>query len=143
MAGKWSPESWRGKPVQQSPDYPDPVKLEAVENRLRGYPPLVFAGETRRLMETLGEVAEGRRGYECVESGHGRDPHGPYLVDELLGAAGQRDGATCRARIARREQMRQRPRTQLPALPAIDPARLWRLVAAATVLAATVAFLSR
>jgi 3-deoxy-7-phosphoheptulonate synthase len=72
MAGKWSPESWRGKPVQQSPDYPDPVKLEAVENRLRGYPPLVFAGEARRLMETLGEVAEGRgfllQGGDCAES---------------------------------------------------------------------------
>ncbi len=91
----------------------------------------------------LGEVAEGRRGYECVESTHGRDPHGPYEVDELLGAAGQRDGAACRARVARRERMRQRPRTQLPALPAIDPARMWRLIGAATVLAATVAFLSR
>ena len=72
MAGKWSPESWRGKPVQQSPDYPDPVKLEAVENRLRGYPPLVFAGEARRLMEALGEVAEGRgfllQGGDCAES---------------------------------------------------------------------------
>ncbi len=72
MAGKWSPESWRGKPVQQSPDYPDPVRLEAVENRLRGYPPLVFAGEARRLMEMLGEVAEGRsfllQGGDCAES---------------------------------------------------------------------------
>jgi 3-deoxy-7-phosphoheptulonate synthase len=72
MAGKWSPESWRGRPVQQSPDYPDPVKLEAVENRLRGYPPLVFAGEARRLMEMLGEVAEGRsfllQGGDCAES---------------------------------------------------------------------------
>jgi 3-deoxy-7-phosphoheptulonate synthase len=72
MAGKWSPETWRGKPVQQSPDYPDPVKLEAVENRLRGYPPLVFAGEARRLMEMLGEVAEGRsfllQGGDCAES---------------------------------------------------------------------------
>jgi len=48
------------------------VKLEAVENRLRGYPPLVFAGEARRLMEMLGEVAEGRsfllQGGDCAES---------------------------------------------------------------------------
>ena len=36
MAGKWSPESWRGKPVQQSPDYPDPVKLEAVRGFIEG-----------------------------------------------------------------------------------------------------------
>ena len=91
----------------------------------------------------LGEVAEGRRGYECVESAHGRDPHGPYEVDELLGAAGQRDGAACRERFARRKRVRQRSGPQLPALPTIDAARLWRLIAAATVLAATVAFLSR
>jgi hypothetical protein len=91
----------------------------------------------------LGEVAEGRRGYECVESVHARDPHGPFEVDELLGAAGQRDGAACRERFARRERVRQRSGPLLPALPAIDAARLWRLIAAATVLAATVAFLSR
>jgi hypothetical protein len=91
----------------------------------------------------LGEVAEGRHGWECVESAHGRDPHGPYRVDELLGIAGQRNGAACRERFARRARVRQRSGPQLPALPAIDAARLWRLIAAATVLAATVAFLSR
>ena len=91
----------------------------------------------------LGEVAEGRHGWECVESAHGRDPHGPYRVDELLGIAGQRDGAACRERFARRARVRQRSGPQLPALPAIDAARLWRLIAAATVPAATVAFLSR
>jgi hypothetical protein len=91
----------------------------------------------------LGEVAEGRHGWECVESAHGREPHGPYRVDELLGIAGQRDGAACRERFARRARVRQRSGPQLPALPAIDAARLWRLIAAATVLAATVAFLSR
>src|SRR5215468_3107900 len=72
MAGKWSPETWRGKPVQQSPEYPDRAKLEAVEQRLRGFPPLVFAGEARRLMQALGEVAEGRgfllQGGDCAES---------------------------------------------------------------------------
>ena len=72
MAGKWSPESWRGKPIEQTPDYPDPAKLAAAEARLRGYPPLVFAGEARRLTEMLGEVAEGRgfllQGGDCAES---------------------------------------------------------------------------
>ena len=72
MAGKWSPESWRGKPVQQVPEYPDQAKLEAVEKRLRSYPPLVFAGEARRLTQVLGEVAEGRgfllQGGDCAES---------------------------------------------------------------------------
>ena len=72
MAGKWSPDSWRGKPIRQTAEYPDPGKLQAVENRLRGFPPLVFAGEARRLMQSLGEVAEGRgfllQGGDCAES---------------------------------------------------------------------------
>ena len=91
----------------------------------------------------LGEVAEGRRGFECVDHASARDPHGPFLVDELLGVSAQRDAAASRARLARRAQVQSRPRPQLPALPLPDAARLWRLVAAATVLAATVAFLSR
>jgi 3-deoxy-7-phosphoheptulonate synthase len=72
MAAKWTPESWRKKPAQQVPEYPDLVKLEGVENRLRSFPPLVFAGEARRLTQSLGEVAEGRgfllQGGDCAES---------------------------------------------------------------------------
>ncbi len=72
MAAKWSPETWRGKPAQQVPTYPDQAKLEAVEKRLRSYPPLVFAGEARRLTQVLGDVAEGRgfllQGGDCAES---------------------------------------------------------------------------
>ncbi len=72
MAGKWSPDSWRSRPIQQVPEYPDPTKLEAVEKRLRAFPPLVFAGEARRLTQALGEVAEGRgfllQGGDCAES---------------------------------------------------------------------------
>ena len=44
MSAKWTPESWRGKPISQVPDYPDPAKLAAAEERLRRLPPLVFAG---------------------------------------------------------------------------------------------------
>jgi 3-deoxy-7-phosphoheptulonate synthase len=72
MVAKWSPETWRGKPAQQVPEYPDRTKLEAVEKRLRSYPPLVFAGEARRLTNLLGDVAEGRgfllQGGDCAES---------------------------------------------------------------------------
>jgi 3-deoxy-7-phosphoheptulonate synthase len=72
MTAKWSPESWRGKPISQVPDYPDQSKLLAVEERLRAFPPLVFAGEARRLTEALGDVAEGRafllQGGDCAES---------------------------------------------------------------------------
>jgi len=72
MTAKWTPESWRSKPVQQAPDYPDPARLAAVEQRLRTYPPLVFAGEARRLTEVLGQVAAGKafllQGGDCAES---------------------------------------------------------------------------
>src|SRR4030095_974844 len=72
MNAKWAPDSWRTKPVSQVPDYPDAAKLQSVEERLRTYPPLVFAGEARRLTEALGNVAEGRacllQGADCGES---------------------------------------------------------------------------
>ena len=31
MASTWSPDSWRGFPILQVPDYPDPERLAAVE----------------------------------------------------------------------------------------------------------------
>ena len=72
MSAKWAPDSWRGKPISQAPEYPDQAKLEAVEKKLRGYPPLVFAGEARSLMKSLATVAEGKafllQGGDCAES---------------------------------------------------------------------------
>lgn len=71
-AQKWSPESWRDKPIQQMPDYSDPAKLAAVEQQLRVYPPLVFAGEARRLQAQLAKAATGKafllQGGDCAES---------------------------------------------------------------------------
>ncbi len=72
MAEKWTPETWRSKPIQQVPDYPDKAALEAVEAKLATFPPLVFAGEARKLKKQLAEVAEGRafllQGGDCAES---------------------------------------------------------------------------
>lgn len=72
MTTKWTPDSWRGLTVEQSPEYPDPDQLAAVENQLREYPPLVFAGEARRLKHQLAEAAAGRafllQGGDCAES---------------------------------------------------------------------------
>ena len=34
MAERWTPESWRGKPIVQVPQYPDAAKLDAVEAKL-------------------------------------------------------------------------------------------------------------
>ncbi|MEM8852956.1 MAG: 3-deoxy-7-phosphoheptulonate synthase class II [Pseudomonadota bacterium] len=68
----WSPSSWRDKPAQQLPEYPDKAALDAVEARLASYPPLVFAGEARALKADLAEVAAGRafllQGGDCAEA---------------------------------------------------------------------------
>ncbi|MBO6518526.1 MAG: 3-deoxy-7-phosphoheptulonate synthase class II [Rhodospirillales bacterium] len=72
MANNWTPTSWREKPIQQVPDYPDAAKLAAVEEALSNVPPLVFAGEARSLKKSLGAVAEGNAfalmGGDCAES---------------------------------------------------------------------------
>ena len=68
----WTPQGWRERPAQQMPRYPDAAALGEVEARLHGYPPLVFAGEARRLREQLALAAQGRafvlQGGDCAES---------------------------------------------------------------------------
>ncbi len=72
MTANWAPESWRDKLAKQMPDYPDQAALEGVEATLHNFPPLVFAGEARRLKAQLGRVAEGEayllQGGDCAES---------------------------------------------------------------------------
>src|SRR5690348_13872416 len=69
---KWSPESWRAKPIVQVPDYPSAKALEDVEARLATFPPLVFAGEARELKKQLAVIASGTgfllQGGDCAES---------------------------------------------------------------------------
>ncbi len=72
MPEKWTPANWRGKPIRQVPDYPDSQALREVETLLGRYPPLVFAGEARRLKAALADVAQGKgfllQGGDCAES---------------------------------------------------------------------------
>ncbi len=72
MPERWKPESWRGKPVMQVPDYPDKAALAAVEKQLSTFPPLVFAGEARSLKKSLARVCAGEafllQGGDCAES---------------------------------------------------------------------------
>ena len=73
MSMRWTPDSWRQKPVVQMPtDYPDMAALGRVEDELRALPPLVFAGEARRLTAKLAEVEAGKafllQGGDCAES---------------------------------------------------------------------------
>src|SRR4051794_1055172 len=71
-APQWTPSTWRERPAEQQPDWPDAAAVEQVEKRLAGLPPLVFAGEARNLTTALGEVAGGRafllQAGDCAES---------------------------------------------------------------------------
>jgi 3-deoxy-7-phosphoheptulonate synthase len=68
----WSPSSWRSFPALHQPEWPDEARLESARERLRGLPPLVFAGEARALKAALAEVAAGRafllQAGDCAES---------------------------------------------------------------------------
>jgi 3-deoxy-7-phosphoheptulonate synthase len=72
MKKGWTPDSWRSKPIEQVPVYPDLEALRAVEGRIASYPPLVFAGEARKLKKSLAKVAAGEsfllQGGDCAES---------------------------------------------------------------------------
>ena len=68
----WTKADWRKKPRVQMPDYKNIKILKDVENQLEKYPPLVFAGEARKLKQQLGKVANGEgfllQGGDCAES---------------------------------------------------------------------------
>ena len=61
MSERWTPDSWRAKPVLQVPDYPNAKALADVEAQLATFPPLVFAGEARNLKKSLGGSPPARR----------------------------------------------------------------------------------
>lgn len=68
----WNKSEWRKKPRVQMPDYTDPEALRTVEAQLSKYPPLVFAGEARRLKKQLGAASHGEafllQGGDCAEA---------------------------------------------------------------------------
>ena len=45
----WKINSWRNYPVKHIPEYPDKKDLDGVLGKIKDFPPLVFAGETRHL----------------------------------------------------------------------------------------------
>ena len=68
----WTPSSWKDRPAAQQPDWPDRDRLDSALKTLSGYPPLVFAGEARSLLSSLGQVAAGNayllQAGDCAES---------------------------------------------------------------------------
>jgi len=68
----WTPSSWRAFSIKQQPTYEDKELLEKVEAKLATYPPLIFAGEARKLKEKLAAAGRGEafllQGGDCAES---------------------------------------------------------------------------
>jgi 3-deoxy-7-phosphoheptulonate synthase len=85
MPERWTPDSWRKKPIVQVPEYPDPAALAAVEKQLASFPPLVFAGEARNLKNALARVCKGQafllQGGDCAES---FAEHGPNNIRDFF-----------------------------------------------------------
>ena len=69
---KWNLNSWKNYPAKHLPEYQDKKELDLVLNKIKNYPPLVFAGETRSLKKSLADVVEGKafllQGGDCAES---------------------------------------------------------------------------
>ena len=72
MNNKWSPDTWRSKKAKHIPKYADESELKNSLNKIKEYPPLVFAGEARSLKSRLSDVANGKafllQGGDCAES---------------------------------------------------------------------------
>ena len=68
----WKINSWRKYPVKHIPSYEDEKELNNVLGKIKTFPPLVFAGETRHLKDQLAKVVDGKafllQGGDCAES---------------------------------------------------------------------------
>jgi 3-deoxy-7-phosphoheptulonate synthase len=68
----WHPGSWRARPAAQQPPWPDRDAYGEALAELARQPPLVFAGEARRLTRALAAVAQGKafllQAGDCAES---------------------------------------------------------------------------
>ena len=68
----WTPSSWRNFLALQQPEWPDPAAHSEALKELSSFPPLVFAGESRDLTESLANVCNGKafllQAGDCAES---------------------------------------------------------------------------
>ncbi|MDQ3954637.1 MAG: 3-deoxy-7-phosphoheptulonate synthase class II [Actinomycetota bacterium] len=81
MAISWSPSTWRTRPAEQQPEWPDANELEGVLEELRAMPPLVFAGEARSLKESLAKASRGEA--FVLQAGDCAEAFGDYSADGI------------------------------------------------------------
>ncbi len=85
----WTPQSWRGYPISQLPEYPDKDALENAYTKLGTYPPLVTSWEIDALKDKLARASRGEmfllQGGDCAETfDHCTDSHIVKLLKVLL-----------------------------------------------------------
>ena len=72
MPRNWTKTSWQSHEAAQQPQWPDTAALDQALKQIESYPPLVFAGEARTLLASLGQVANGNafllQAGDCAES---------------------------------------------------------------------------
>jgi 3-deoxy-7-phosphoheptulonate synthase len=68
----WTPQSWRGRPAAQQPEYPSQARVDTVVRELSLFPPLVTVWEVEDLKSQLAQAQMGKRfllqGGDCAES---------------------------------------------------------------------------
>ncbi|KAK8600541.1 hypothetical protein V6N13_059693 [Hibiscus sabdariffa] len=68
----WSLDSWKSKPAQQLPEYPNAEELKSILKTNVSFPPIVFIREAMKLEDKLANAAFRKafllQGDDCVES---------------------------------------------------------------------------
>lgn len=77
----WSPSSWQAFPAAQQPDWPDRAQLDSTLRELGELPPLVFAGEARRLRSALAAAGAGEA--FVLQAGDCAEAFGDFSADGI------------------------------------------------------------
>ncbi|MGH2701104.1 MAG: class II 3-deoxy-7-phosphoheptulonate synthase [Actinomycetota bacterium] len=81
MTSTWTPQSWNDRPAAQQPEWPDASELAGALDELRKLPPLVFAGEARRLTNSLAKAARGEA--FVLQAGECAEAFGEFSADDI------------------------------------------------------------
>jgi 3-deoxy-7-phosphoheptulonate synthase len=77
----WSPDSWIHRDAEKRPPWPDEDALREVTKRLSRMPPLIYAGEARKLAAELDRVARGEA--FVLQAGDCAETFGEFSADRV------------------------------------------------------------
>lgn len=81
MTSTWTPASWSDRPAAQQPEWPNAAELNVALEELRKLPPLVFAGEARRLTNSLARAGRGEA--FVLQAGECAEVFGEFSADDI------------------------------------------------------------